>query len=99
MRDRKLELDEACVFQGEWDGVADKKFSTQRPPYYMVVPELHLDIGHVIEAGGLNFNRGSVLKYVWRAGKKPGAVELVDLMKARECLDREIIRLEARDKE
>jgi hypothetical protein len=46
----------------------------------------------IIEALNLNFNRGCVLKYVMRAGKKES--EIADLKKARNCLDREIARLE-----
>ena len=40
-----------------------------------------------------NFNRGNVIKYVWRADHKDGA--LADLKKARQYLDFEIARLEA----
>lgn len=38
-----------------------------------------------------NFNRGNVIKYVWRAGAKGDEVE--DLRKARQYLDFEIARL------
>lgn len=41
----------------------------------------------------LTFNRGNVVKYVSRAGRKSGAKELEDLHKARFYLDREIERL------
>lgn len=47
----------------------------------------------VIEAWGLNFNLGSVLKYVSRAGKKPGEELLKDLEKAEWYVRREIERL------
>ena len=40
----------------------------------------------------LNFNRGNVVKYVWRAGKKDDLVQ--ELKKARWYLDDEIKRLE-----
>lgn len=40
-----------------------------------------------------NFNRGNVIKYVMRAGHKEGSDELVDLMKARWYLGREIDRI------
>ena len=46
----------------------------------------------VIEAWDLNFNFGSVLKYVARAGKKDPAKEVEDLEKAAWCLNREIIK-------
>lgn len=45
----------------------------------------------VIEAWGLNFHMGCILKYVCRAGRKGDKVE--DLKKARWYLDREIQRL------
>lgn len=47
----------------------------------------------VIEAWGLGFHLGSVLKYVARAGKKGDALE--DLRKAKFYIDREIARLES----
>jgi hypothetical protein len=43
----------------------------------------------------MSFPRGSVVKYVVRAGRKPGEDELKDLKKARDYLDREITRLES----
>lgn len=51
------------------------------------------DIRDVIEAFELNFNRGAVVKYMARAGRKPGNDALLDLLKAREHLNREIARL------
>ena len=48
----------------------------------------------VIEAWDLNFNLGSVLKYVRRAGKKDASKELEDLRKARFYIDHEISRVE-----
>lgn len=42
----------------------------------------------------LNFNRGNVIKYVARAGRKYSDKELEDLKKALWYLDREISRLE-----
>lgn len=46
----------------------------------------------VIEAWGLGFCLGNVVKYLARAGKKGALLE--DLRKARWYLDREITRLE-----
>lgn len=48
----------------------------------------------IIEALDLGFGLGSMMKYVVRAGKKPGADLLEDLKKARWYLDREIQKLE-----
>lgn len=42
----------------------------------------------------LNFNRGNVVKYTARAGRKNPTTELEDLRKARWYLNREIARLE-----
>jgi hypothetical protein len=44
----------------------------------------------LIEAQQLNFNRGNIIKYVSRAGKKEGECELKDLEKAMYYLEREI---------
>lgn len=41
----------------------------------------------------LNFNRGNVVKYVARAGRKDPAREIEDLLKARFYLQRELERL------
>lgn len=46
----------------------------------------------VIDAWGLGFRLGSVLKYVARAGKKPGVACLEDLVKAKTYLELEIDR-------
>lgn len=42
----------------------------------------------------LNFNLGSAVKYLTRAGHKPGADVLTDLGKARWYVEREIARVE-----
>ena len=41
-----------------------------------------------------NFNLGNIIKYIWRAGLKPGEDPLTDLKKARFYLDDEIKQLE-----
>lgn len=46
------------------------------------------DIIDVCKDYDLNFNRGNILKYVARAGKKQD--ELGDLLKAKDYLEREI---------
>lgn len=48
----------------------------------------------VIEAWGLGFSLGNLVKYVARAGKKDPAKELEDLKKARFYLERHIKNLE-----
>jgi len=55
------------------------------------------DIIDVCKDYALNFNRGNVMKYVARAGKKQD--ELQDLRKALDYLQREIAYLESKQKE
>ena len=55
------------------------------------------DIIDVCKDYALNFNRGNILKYVARAGKKQD--ELQDLRKALDYLQREIAYLESKQKE
>lgn len=47
----------------------------------------------VIEAWGLGYHLGDTLKYINRAGKKPGNSELQDLKKAAWYLNRKIKQL------
>lgn len=51
----------------------------------------------VIEAFDLNFNKGNVVKYVLRAGKKEGNAIVQDLKKAHWYIEREIERIEKND--
>ena len=46
----------------------------------------------VIEAFELNFSMGSAIKYILRAGKKPGEESTEDLKKAIWSLQREVTR-------
>ena len=55
------------------------------------------DIIDVCNDYALNFNKGNILKYVARAGKKDN--ELQDLRKALDYLQREITYLEDKQKE
>ena len=47
----------------------------------------------IINFHNLNFNRGNVLKYILRAGKKYADKEIEDLIKAKNYIDYEIERL------
>lgn len=47
----------------------------------------------VIEAWDLGFCLGNAVKYISRAGRKPGADAVTDLEKSRWYIDREIARL------
>lgn len=40
-----------------------------------------------------NFCIGNAMKYLWRAGRKPGVDALQDLQKARQYIDFEIVRV------
>lgn len=65
----------------------------ETPAYYQFeVRGVQLMPFDIIEAFDMNFNMGCVVKYVLRAGRKDST--LSDLRKARNCLDREIQRLE-----
>ena len=58
------------------------------PPHY-TGPVETID---AIEAWGLNYRLGNVVKYISRAGKKDPSKRLEDLQKARWYLDREITK-------
>ena len=53
-----------------------------------------IEVADVIEAFGLSWNKGSILKYLLRAGRKDPAKTLEDLRKCRWHVEREIARLE-----
>lgn len=65
-----------------------------RPDYYN--PEDPTEPIKVIQAWGLNFALGNVLKYVARAGHKPGVAALEDLKKAQTYLALEIQAIKAK---
>tara|TARA_R110000850_G_scaffold190244_1_gene316079 strand:+ start:452 stop:658 length:207 start_codon:yes stop_codon:yes gene_type:complete len=53
-----------------------------------------IDVIDICKLYDLNFNKGNILKYVCRAGKKDNEPELKDLKKALDYLTREINFLE-----
>lgn len=63
--------------------------AVDHPKHYNQVPGI--EAIDVVEH--FNFNRGSALKYVWRAGDKHPEEEIQDLEKAIWYLEREISRL------
>jgi hypothetical protein len=67
--------------------------SIDHPAYYGGAENPYEAI-KVIEAWGLGFNIGNVVKYLSRAGKKDPDKHLDDLKKARWYLDRQISNLE-----
>ena len=52
-----------------------------------------IEVADFIEVYELNFNRGNIVKYVARAGKKSGETALTALLKAQQYLSREIVRV------
>jgi hypothetical protein len=64
------------------------------PEHYGGADNLYEAI-RVIEAWQLGFCLGNTVKYISRAGKKPGIAAVIDLKKARWYLDREIAYLES----
>lgn len=66
------------------------------PDYYHNGPQEAIDL---IEAFEMNFNLGNVIKYVVRAGHKPGESTLTALKKANWYLNREIAKQLQREAE
>jgi hypothetical protein len=64
-----------------------------RPDYYN---DTNITPFDVIDAWGMDFYLGNVLKYIKRAGKKDNNSRLQDLRKAQEYLSAEILREEAK---
>lgn len=64
-----------------------------KPTYYNDTSITPFD---VIDAWGLDFYLGNVIKYIKRAGKKDNNSRLQDLKKAQEYLAAEIVREEKR---
>jgi hypothetical protein len=56
------------------------------PSHY--ITNTSLDVIDVCKMYGLNFNKGNVIKYVCRSGKKQS--EINDILKAIEYLEREL---------
>ena len=80
-------------FVAELTRAADKREAAEtvnHPAHYHADT---IEVIEVIEAWKLNFNKGNVLKYIARAGRKDPARELEDLNKALWYLRREIERL------
>jgi hypothetical protein len=68
----------------------DEDTRINHPPHYKVNGMECID---VIEALGLGYHLGNVLKYMWRAGRKLDTEMLIDLQKAKWYLDRKILQL------
>jgi hypothetical protein len=55
--------------------------------------EMPIEPFTIIDAFGLDFYRGNALKYLLRAGRKPGQSEVQELEKAKDYLDQAIARV------
>lgn len=55
-----------------------------------------IDIIDICKIYNLNFNKGNILKYICRAGKKENEDELKDLEKALDYIQREINYLKSK---
>ncbi len=78
----------AAIEGGKTDSQLPADASKITPPHY------HGDEAmKFIERFELGFALGTAVKYIARAGKKPGESELEDLQKARWYLDRRLLQL------
>jgi hypothetical protein len=69
----------------------------KRPKHYGIVKDnVYIDPIMLAQELEMSFDVGSVLKYIWRAGKKDGETEIKDLKKAAEFLDRRVKFLESK---
>ena len=69
------------------------KFDEQNANEYYGGKDNPYEAIKIINNLDLNFNRGNVLKYILRAGKKDADKEIQDLQKAKNYIDYEIERL------
>jgi hypothetical protein len=69
------------------------KDAVHRPAHYT---RGKIEVRDFIADQGLNFNRGSAVKYLARAGHKDPAKEVEDLRKAICCIEHEIAALEGK---
>ena len=64
------------------------------PDYYrLVVRGQECDVMDVIDALGFGFTMGCAMKYIARAGCKPGVPEADDLRKAIDCIQRRLVSI------
>lgn len=86
---RKLDQN-TDIFSDKTRGSRDLTDSVSRPSYYRDGGKCELI--KVIQDWGLSFCLGNVLKYLRRAGRKPGNSRLQDLGKAKQYLEFEIAK-------
>lgn len=67
-----------------------------RPDHYRIVIDGHeFDVIDLVDAIGADFNTGNAIKYLIRAGRKPGIAAVTDLRKAAYYASRTADRIEA----
>lgn len=64
------------------------------PPYYN---KTNMSVIDIIDEYELNFNKGNIIKYVLRSGKKNKDTEIQDLQKAIRYCQMEIERIQKRE--
>ena len=67
--------------------------SVLSPPYYN---KENMSVSDIVDEYELNFNKGNIIKYVLRSGKKQADTEIQDLQKAMRYCQMEIERLNKR---
>jgi hypothetical protein len=82
---------------------AEVRASALKPSAYVVLTGVEIEtlacmgtdlqIHHVIEKGGLSYNVGVAVAYLYRAGKKPGNTKAQDIEKAIQHLTFELASL------
>ena len=92
---QKVELNDSCNNFEIMLGIEIK--NDIKPNYYRrMIKKVSIDALDIIQAFNLNFALGNALKYILRAGNKPGQLREVDLRKAKEYIERELNDLEKR---
>lgn len=76
---------------------ADKTYYWPQSGYYGSGSKI--EAIEVIEQFGLGYHLGNVVKYVLRAGNKPGEDQLKDLAKALSYLERKVAQLSSQENE
>lgn len=74
------------------EGKAPESMKPKKTGYYASV-DGEMDAQDLITKFNLNWNRGNIIKYVIRAGKKDPSKEIDDLLKAQQYISFEIDRL------
>lgn len=76
----------------EYIGI-EKQLKIKKYTGYYASEDGSMDASVIINKYNLNFNKGNIIKYIIRAGKKDPSKEIEDLEKARNYIDFEINRL------